>query len=69
LYSNQKESVVTETLGLVDDLGILELPEQYETATLIMVYDHGGRKYAARIRLHCFFIGARAFCSGSPAED
>jgi hypothetical protein len=46
-YSNQKEIVVTETLGFADKTGIVEVQEQYESATLNMIYDYNGKKYPA----------------------
>jgi hypothetical protein len=46
-YSYQKEIVVTQTLGIIDNTGVLEVSEEYETAALDTVYDHDGKKYPA----------------------
>ena len=46
-YTHQKELVVTQTVGVHDGSGILEVSEEYETAELDVVYDHDGRKYPA----------------------
>jgi hypothetical protein len=46
-YSNQKEIIVTMTLGFTDNSGIAEVNEQYETAALDVVYDFDGNKYPA----------------------
>jgi hypothetical protein len=47
LYGNQKEIIVTETLGFIDNSGIIEVQEQYESATLNAVYDFDGKEYPA----------------------
>jgi hypothetical protein len=46
-YSNQKEIVVTGTLAFNDSTGIVELNDEYETATLNIIYDFDGNKYPA----------------------
>jgi len=46
-YSYQKDLIVTETLGVIDNTGVLEVSEEYETALLDSVYDYDGKKYPA----------------------
>lgn len=46
-YAYQKETVVTQTLGLNDGSGIIEVSEEYESADLEMVYDFNGNMLKA----------------------
>ena len=46
-YSYQKDLIVTQTLGIIDNSGVLEVSAEYETAALESVYDYNGNKYPA----------------------
>lgn len=46
-YTYQKDLLVTETVGMTDTSGIIEVSEEYETAALELVYDYQGKKYTA----------------------
>lgn len=46
-YTYQKDLIVTQTLGITDYSGIIEVSEEYAPAALEMVYDYQGKKYPA----------------------
>jgi hypothetical protein len=46
-FTCQKELVVTQTIGVSDDSGIIEVSAEYEAAALDVVYDYNGLKYPA----------------------
>jgi hypothetical protein len=46
-YTYQKDLIVTQTVGIYDDSGIIEVLPEYEGAALIDVFDYNGKKYAA----------------------
>jgi hypothetical protein len=46
-YTYQKDMIVTQTIGVSDTSGIVEVSEEYERAALVEIYDHAGNKYAA----------------------
>jgi hypothetical protein len=46
-YTCQKEMIVTQTAGVADNSGIIEVSEEYANAALVEIYDYAGNKYAA----------------------
>jgi hypothetical protein len=46
-YTYQKDMIVTQTVGVTDDSGIVEVAKEYEKASLIEIYDYAGNRYAA----------------------
>jgi hypothetical protein len=46
-FTYQKDVVVTQTVGVNDDSGIIEVQAEYEAAALDVVYDYNGKKYPA----------------------
>jgi hypothetical protein len=39
--------IVTQTIGVTDTSGIIEVSQEYEGATLMDIFDYSGKKYAA----------------------
>jgi hypothetical protein len=46
-YTYQKNFIVTQTVGINDNSGIIEVLPEYEGAALIDVFDYDGKKYPA----------------------
>ena len=46
-YTYQKDMIVTQTVGVTDDSGVVEVLEEYERASLLEIYDYAGNKYTA----------------------
>jgi hypothetical protein len=45
-YTYQKDVIITQTIGITDDSGIIEVSEEYASASLEMIYNYKGKKYA-----------------------